>query len=186
MILTKTCCLRLLLPLLLFGTLWAVVSYRQSSPTYILAQYPKSPAFNRAVKSHQTEADAPIPAVPMQGSNAKILFYSTWFSDGRPNVAMQCVIDEQGRMFSYRDVYDWAIQNSHYAQFKPSQLAALKKALPNLPSRKGTPTLNNLLILSFRDGKTWTTRIYDKTNLPAAVIKIYKTIGASRIEGAPI
>jgi hypothetical protein len=43
-------------------------------------------------------------------------------------------------------------------------LILFRKTLARLPSQNQSPPLNDLLVLSYRDGTNWTTRIYDRRN----------------------
>jgi hypothetical protein len=129
--------------------------------------YPKSDALNSVIKGHTNKSHW-----------TKHLLYATWFLDGKPNVMMQCRVNQTGQVTTERDVYNWAYQGGGHSQLKPQSLKSLRQAVRALPPSTQSPAMANLLILSFRNGGDWTTRTYDRAKLPEAVKKIYKITGA--------
>lgn len=163
-----------LFPILLFALLWTISVRKRSETSYILPQYPASPAFKAVTDSHL------LPPAPPGLGNAKNLFHGTWFIDGNPKVAMQFYISTQGNVESYRSVYNLAIQAEHNSRLTPTQFATLKTTLRDLPPNAAKPELKDLLIVSFMDGEKQTTRIYNRQQLPASVGKIYQLGGIEK------
>lgn len=140
-----------------------------AAETLQLAGYPQSAAFDAVVKEHLYPDNKPT-AKLVQG---------TWFLDGRPNVTIECGVDTDGKGCTVRAVYDWAYQNKSTIQLDDKKLQALRSALQALPPSSLHPPLDKLLILSYRIGNKWVTRLYDKDHLPVSVQEVYEVLGAS-------
>lgn len=162
-----------LLPILLFAWLWTISVRKRSETSYILAQYPPTPAFKAAVEAHL------LPPKSGRDTTA-FLFFSTEFVNGNPGTTLQNHLSPQGAISTYRYIYNRAIQNLQHAQLKPTELMAVKSALRDLPPNADKPELKDLLVVSFRDGKTLTTRIYNRRHLPPSVGKIYQIAGIEK------
>lgn len=158
------------LPVLLFALLWTISVRKRSETSYILAQYPANQAFKAVTDSHLRQN----PAVT---NSLKLLFHSTWFLNGNPKIAINYIIYGQGYTFDYRSVPSGFIQDSRNSWLIPTRIAALKAALRDLPPNAAKPELKDLLIVSFMDGETLTTRIYNRRHLPPSVSKIYQMAG---------
>jgi hypothetical protein len=139
---------------------------RETGP---LAAYPSSPAFV-SVKAMHAEAATD------QDQRALLM---TWFVDGDPNVAQYCSVLPDGHVSAYCIFYDSAVQNGVKRDLGQEQLSELKQTLDVLPPSQ-SPTLPNLLIVSFRDYSSgqWATRTYDRTNRPPAVSALFAVTGA--------
>ena len=134
-----------------------------------LVGYPQSAAFDAVVKEHLYPSDKPTPE----------LLEGTWFLNGNPSVAMECGVDTEGKGYTFRAVYDWAYQNSGTIQLDDRNLQALRAVLQALPPSSSHPPMDKLLILSYKSGDKWVTRLYDKEHLPASVQQAYEVLGAS-------
>ena len=134
-----------------------------------LVGYPYSAAFDAVMKEHLYPSDKPTPE----------LLEGTWFLNGNPRVAMECGVDTDGKGYTVRAVYDNAYQIERATQLDDKKLQALRSALQALPPSSPHPPLGKLLILSFRIGDKWVTRLYDKEHLPVLVQGVYELVGAS-------
>ena len=144
----------------------------------LFARYPKSSGLDAVIRRHKVAATDPLPWDSTRTIKDPHILYATWFLDGRPKVAMDLHVDIVGRVYTVREVHDWASQGSALSALGPVHLEAVKKNLRALPSSTPAPPFRNLLILSYRNGKTWTTRTYDRTHLPEAVRQLYRITGA--------
>ena len=59
-----------------------------------------------------------------------------------------------------------------HAPLPEAQLKALPSAIRELPPTNALPSIDDLVIVSFRQGTNWITRTYDKRNLPKPVERI--------------
>ncbi len=169
------------LPLLMAGaTVFAAKKGRENTAV-ILASYPKSDALTHYIKTHRDwvaathRKDSPVSKVDYPGENG--LFYGSSLSING-GLANQCTVDEAGRVYTVRDVYNWAMQASYASQLTKPETETLRLALQNLPENSPKPPLNQLLVLSFRAKKGKETRIYNRANLPAEVETIYRLANA--------
>jgi hypothetical protein len=106
----------------------------------------------------------------------RLIFYSSWFLEGKPRVAIQTRINEQGVAESVRSVFDWADQDARSIQLTEEQAAAVAMTIAELPeSVKSTP-LAFLYVASFKNHGEWMTRIYDRRRLPAAITKLHSIL----------
>lgn len=130
------------------------------------AAYPASPALSAIIDTHKQAGADP------QDERALV---TTWFLDGDPRVAMMCSVQPTGHVSAYRFVHDYSIQPGRpLAELVAAQMADLAAAVGRLPPSQ-RPTLDNLLIVSFRqatDG-AWVTRTYDRTDPPPAVVDLF-------------
>ena len=133
------------------------------------AGYPHSAGFDAVIKEQLYPSEKPTTK----------LLEGTWFLDGRPNVAIECRVDTDGKGYTVRAVYDWADQNSFPIQLDNKKLQALNSALQALPPSSLHPPMDKLLIISYRIDNKWVTRLYDKEHLPASVQEAYEVLGAS-------
>jgi len=79
--------------------------------------------------------------------------------------ALQYSVKESGQESDRRNVYDWAIQASHWKRLSEADIKRLHSALQNLPAKSKTPSIERLVIISFREGTNWMTRSYDSGTL---------------------
>ena len=129
--------------------------------------YPQTESF-KAYLSFQTKV-----AWHLQSTN--ILAISTFPSGGQ--YALEYWVTESGQEYDLRNVYDWAFQNQHSKQLSEAELKSLHAAIQDLPTGNASPPLERLVIVSFREGTHWVTRIYDSGTLPKPVRRIYDIIG---------
>jgi hypothetical protein len=80
------------------------------------AGYPTSSALESIIYSHRNF-----------GRKSKgLMLYATWFPDGDPRVAYQCLASDKGGIETHRWVYNWAVQASHTAQLGEAQHESLR------------------------------------------------------------
>ncbi len=169
------------LPLLMVGATVVSAKKQRENTDAILASYPKSDAFTHYLKTHRDwvaathHKDNSVSKVDYPGENG-LFFGSSFANNGR--MAYQCTVDESGRVYTVRDVHDWAMQSAFFSQLTKPETETLRLALRNLPGNSLKPPLNQLLVLSFRGKKGKETRIYDRANLPAEVKTIYRLANA--------
>lgn len=160
------------LKLALFGVVFAVLlgallganNRRKQTPTYLLSRYPPSENLGFIIADHSNPPAGDI-----------TLFKSDWFNGPSTQPNSACVVTTTG----------WSCTLSAGVPSGPSiggeltkaQYAAFDKLAPTLPPSTATPpTLANLLVVSFRDGKAWRTRIYDRSHLPPQFVKALDTL----------
>lgn len=152
---------------LLLGALLLANNRRQQSAIYILSQYPRSDNLNYLTQKHLQNSD-------------QLLFSSDWFDQNKTGVNRGCQISATLSQVC-------AVSSSNAAQaasvgaVTPAQIAAFDKIAPTLPPNAATPPpLADLLIVSFRSKGQWTTRIYNRAQLPPTVVRAHQILG---IEG---
>jgi hypothetical protein len=132
------------------------------------SRYPHSPALDAVVQMH---ADA-------AGDAEDRLLLTTWFSGGDPRAAMICSVRPDGHVSRYRYMHDaGAIQFAQGVDLVADQMAELRPMLSRLPPSQ-SPSLENLLVVSFRSATGWATRTYDRSALPAEVAELFAITGA--------
>ena len=134
----------------------------------LFASYPSSEGLGYIAGSHACRA---------QLNHHHLIFYSSWFLDGNPRVAIQTRINERGVANSVRSVFDWAQQAARSKQLTVEQAAAVAMAIAELPESAKSPPLAYLYVVSFRKHGEWMTRIYDRRQLPAAITKLRSIVG---------
>ncbi len=106
----------------------------------------------------------------------KLSFCCTYFLND-PKIAIDLTGDTNGSVVWYRHVDDWAMQNTRNSNLEADQLQGLKKLLTQLPDNQKKSPLMTLVMLSYQADGKWLTRLYDKTELPESVQKIYDLTG---------
>ncbi len=148
---------------ILLGALWLANHKRQQTPAYILSRYPPSANMTYVIEHHLRPANA-------------VIFRSDWFDRDTTGSAMGCETQSDGSETC-------AIYSENLASTlgvsgrSPADLARFQTILRALPPGETAPPLHRLLIVSLRDGPTWTTRIYDRAHLPPQIA------GAAEIGG---
>lgn len=166
------------LKLALFGVVFAVLlgallganNRRKQTPTYLLSRYPPSENLGFIIADHSNPPAGDI-----------TLFKSDWFNGPSTQPNSACVVTTAG----------WSCTLSAGVPSGPSiggeltkaQYAAFDKLAPTLPPSTATPpTLANLLVVSFRQSGSWVTRLYDRSNLPPAVVEAHHILGIKGFE----
>ena len=157
-----------LLAMLLLGGLWLANQKRQQTPAYLLRQYPRTANFDIVMQNHLHPAPAK-------------LFQSDWFSDNTTGSAM-CAIALTGAEIC-TDSNNRIDTTGLFSSLAPAQLARFQTALRALPpGETAAPPLSRLLIVSFRDGQSWHTRLYDRKHPPAQLVRLSEIAGFRGLE----
>jgi len=133
----------------------------------LFAQYPDTDELKMLFHSHAYR----------EGLNkSDLVFFSTWFVDGRPGVVMETSVDAHGCVYTVRTEYDWARQNFDSRQLTESELQSTFVALKTLPDSAQQPPLPFLVVVSFKLDSKWQTKLYDRRNLPAEMVEVYQLV----------
>jgi hypothetical protein len=146
-------------------TVAAVGAGEATAPDF--SSYPQTDSFRHFLSGHTNAT------WHLQRTN--LLALSAFPSGDR--FALQYFVAENGQESDYRDVYNWAIQASHWKQLSEEDLTNLRSALRELPAASTSPPIERLVIVSFRKGTNWVTRSYDCATLPKAMRQIYEIVG---------
>ena len=153
-----------------FGALWWVNQRRKQSAIYLLRDYPHSASLDRVIQTHAQPGDG------QDFHPIKTFLMTDWFNDSAARSLTTCSAAQNGGGFNSScgvlTGASWAF--GHRNLLSQAQVTALEKVLPALPPSAPQPPLNRLLVVSFYLGDTWTTRLYDRANLPAPVIKAHQ------------
>lgn len=131
------------------------------------SNYPKTESFRAYFSIHSIK--------PENRHNANLLVISA-FRRGSSS-ALEYFISQSGEVVDQRHVFNWAIQARRQRQLSAENLASLRATLRELPAGSPPPPLERLVIVSFRDGANWVTRLYDSTNLSKPMRKVYDLVG---------
>ena len=158
---------------LLIGALLFANRRRQQTPAYLLRGYPQSDNLKFIIEDNSQPPN-----------REQALFYTTWFNSNSTDPSMGCTVARLGSKTCGRSSVT-ATGPFTNQSIGTAQVAAFDKIAPILPPSASHPTLNNLLIVSYRDGKTWTTRVYDRSDLPDSVVKIHRILGITGFDKKP-
>ena len=157
----------LLVSLSIYSLVAAQISCGDEAVLNLFSSYPSSDGLRYIAYSHACRE-------PLNQHH--LIFYSSWFLEGKPRVAIQTRINERGVAESVRSVFDWADQAARSKQLTEEQAAAVAMTIAELPeSAKSTP-LAFLYVVSFKNHGEWMTRIYDRRQLPTAITKLHSII----------
>lgn len=131
------------------------------------SKYPQSESFRYYLSVHTNSA--------WQLQRTNLLVISAFPSGDR--YALQYFVTETGQESDHRNVYNWAIQASHWKQIAETNLTSLRSAIRQLPAESVLPPIERLVIVSFREGTNWITRSYDSAALPKPMRQIYDIVG---------
>ena len=131
------------------------------------SKYPETESFRYYLSVHTNAA--------WQLQRTNLLVISAFPSGD--HYALQYCVTEGGQESDHRNVYDWAIQASHWKLIAETNLTTLRSAIRQLPTESVSPPIERLVIVSFRDGTNWITRSYDSDDLPMPMRQIYDIIG---------
>jgi hypothetical protein len=85
-------------------------------------------------------------------------------------------VKEDGKEEDHR-MTPYAIQASHWKDLSAAALADLRAAIDELPAESASPPLDRNVVVSFKSGTNWLSRIYDFEQQPKALRRIYEIIG---------
>lgn len=101
----------------------------------------------------------------------------TTFPTGSPKVAVLFEVDVSGKARQMDEVYAWATQGGGSKQLSRERMNDLRTAIRALPPSDSPPPLKNLLVVGFKPGLGWTTRVYDRSKLPPVVLQLCEIVG---------
>jgi hypothetical protein len=156
-----------LLILLTFGCVSVRAEEKVVAPDF--SKYPQTESFRHYLHVHTNGAWV------WQTPRTNLLVVSAFPSGG--SYALQYFVSESGQESDHRNVYNHAIQASHYKQIDEANLTTLRSAIRELPAVSAAPSIERLVIVSFRDGTNLITRTYDSDALPKPMRQIYDIIG---------
>ena len=175
------------IPALLIAALLVANNWRKQTPEYRLGRYPSTPLFDGVVFAHLNKE--PPFSFSFFRCKGQMLFYSTWFETKKHQGAIQCILSTAAERLRTRQmtvtslVSDTPQPKISLAPAQINLFKAISKTLP--PSAATPPTLDNLLIVSFQQNGQWTTRLYDRSNLPASVVKAHQILGVKGFDKPP-
>lgn len=101
----------------------------------------------------------------------------TWFDGGDLRVAKICEVNARGKVFSVRNVYNWADQDKKYSTLPESRVNEIKAITGKLIETKEFVSREKQLIISFRKGVTWYIFTYDVNKIPDGIKKLFEILG---------
>jgi hypothetical protein len=131
----------------------------------LFSQYAKSDALDYIAYSHAYREGL---------TRQNFVFYSTWFSNGRPSVAMQTTMTAKGEVYTVRSVFNWAHQAARSSQLTPADLQLLLATIKEFPKAAQSPPLEFIVVVTFQEDGKWQTRLYDRRKPPPELVRIYK------------
>ena len=84
-------------------------------------------------------------------------------------------MSQDGRLAVTRDIYSWAFQGGQTTR-SPSEILALKPLIAALPRSQAWIHVGNAISIGFLDRGVWSTRVYDKAQLPPEVDALAKAM----------
>ena len=151
------------------------------------SKYPQSEGFTHFIQAHRTGdfferriIDSRQKPDSDPSAFEPLLFAMSRFWSSTGNNAIEYFVTASGYVTNCREYYHHATQAWHENQLTPDQLSNLKDAIKKLPKKNIYPPLDQLIIVSFREGDTWVTRTCHSDDVQA----IYAVIG-ERYETAP-
>lgn len=149
-------------------TLWTVRAAGGDLKTPDFSGYPRSAGFDYVLEGHRKASFMEIEGIPRPGANAAkpLLFVMSRFYRDSGGIFLLYFVGTTGYYANCRDVIrgssserlKGATQDARGEQLTPEQFTAFKEALRKLPDANFYPPLNQLVIVSFRDGDKWITR----------------------------
>lgn len=164
----------LLLPLFAAVPLWIATQRRLNSTPYVLARYPRSPELDFAVKLH-------LEYKPDSNRIGQTTFYATWFARGKPSEQIHSYIYGSGQAGFSRLTFlpsTWHLDPPVLGKSKGYgrsfyldnvDFLGARAWLKQLPSSAPPDRLGDLVLVTFNQGTSYETRLYDRTNLPQVV-----------------
>jgi len=106
--------------------------------------------------------------------NQSNLLYITFITDD--GARYDFTVREDGREYDCRRVW-YAMHNSNRRDLSHQEMRGLRAALAEFPTNSASPPLGRTVLVSFRSGSNWATRICDYTQQPAELRRIFQLIG---------
>lgn len=96
------------------------------------------------------------------------------------------VVDEFGNATSFRNIWNWAVQGgSITAVGKPVDPQVVSGHLDKLGPSLAPPSLEKVLIVSFRKGRKWNIRLYSRQDAPEALREMWRYLARRGLAGDP-
>ncbi len=117
-------------------------------------------------------------------------FLDTWFLDGGTRGIQQCWMQDSGLLGDYSGLYTEgsfrAAGSGRIGKIKNPQLAEVRELLSDLPKEPTLPPPARMLIVTCQHESKWTTRIYDRADIPEAINRLYALAGARLLTWVPV
>jgi hypothetical protein len=130
------------------------------------ASYPQTPAFRSAIYFHLHPAET-------KHDDASLILYATWFLRGNQGIAQRLLIYGDGYAYSVRSVFNHAEQAGHWTQLPSHSRKRIAELIETMEQTDASPSLDDLLILSFDRRGEWMTAMLDRNSLPEGISEIY-------------
>ena len=163
----------------LFGALWTIQRKREKMTAVILVRYPRDSGFLRVVNGH-------FQRDPGLTLNRSHILLTTDFDTARGVRARWYDLDAKGLSLGFWEnispTKGWGTMSPPYtldsnAQLKARQLQMVRNLLKQLPENEAPQSRDDLVLVSFNDGKEWRTQVYDKKALPTALKRLLALLG---------
>ncbi len=100
------------------------------------------------------------------------LLKAVWYLEGREGVRMVLCIGESGKVLTVRDVENWAMQASHWADLSKEDLVEVRKQISMLPKGGELPPIRDRIDVYL--GKSDAPAYYPLSRLPKPIREIYR------------
>ena len=132
----------------------------------LLARYPQIGA---AVLESHLSADSNV-------KKWNLILDMTQFSGGTSNSSQSCRVSADGRVSeSWFDQSDG--KEGYRYSLSSSEFQRLTEAIDRLPDGTDLPSLDRLVIVSYRSGTNWVTSMYDIAHLPRRANSLFHICG---------
>jgi hypothetical protein len=88
-----------------------------------------------------------------------------------------CCVRESGKELDWCEIPNDALQKLREKHLSADELKQLQAAIAQLPTNSAAPPLERTVLVSFKSGTNWLTRIYDFIQQPRALRRIHELIG---------
>jgi hypothetical protein len=107
-----------------------------------------------------------------------------WFLDDRPNVGMVMTLSLlDHKVYTAREVYNWATQNSGTHKLTHPQVVSLQKIVGQLPASDEKVEFKRAVSVSIRRGGKVEVFHYDRQHAPAVIQRLYDIGGGDCYDG---
>lgn len=97
-----------------------------------------------------------------------------WFLDDQPNVGMVMTLNlRNSSVFTVRDVYNWAMQNSETRTLTDSQVLSLRNIIAQMPASDEQVEFNRSVSVSLRRSDEVEIFHYDRRHAPDVIQRLY-------------
>ena len=85
-------------------------------------------------------------------------------------------VSSSGDESDVTEIWNWSTRGGRIRKLEPANMAQLQQLLAALPGATGEPAVERLIVVSFKDGKRWRTRSYDRASMPDPLKSIFALI----------